>query len=201
MAPGRGIPGRRGVLWRPGPVRAEGGPETVRQTTPATPLAVALTELAGLGTEQDRVQLATLRDRLADTRLRVAVVGEATRGKSTLINALLGEAVLPAGGTPVTTVVTTVRYGQDPHVQVCFLAGHEEAHPLAALSDLVTEAGNPGNRRRIASVTVYAEAAVLAAGAELVDTPGTGSVLAAAPTSRCRAGGAAAAPASTCRTR
>jgi len=175
MAPGRGIPGRRRVLRRPSPVRPEAAPRSAS----ATLLATALAELARLGTEQDRERLAMLRDRLADTRLRVVVVGEATRGKSTLINALLGQAVLPAGETPLTTVVTTVRYGQDPHAQVGFLAGHEEVHPLAALSDLVTEAGNPGNRRRIASVTVYAEAAVLAAGAELVDTPGTGSVLAA----------------------
>lgn len=119
-----------------------------------------------------------LRDRLADTRLRVAVAGEATRGKSPVINALLGQAVLPAGETPLTTVVTTVRYGQDPHARVSFLDGHEERHPLGALADLVSEAGNPLNRRHIASVTVYAEAAVLAAGAELVDMPGTGSVLA-----------------------
>jgi len=88
-----------------------------------------------------------LRDRLAATRLRVAVVGEATRGKSTLINALLGHAVLPAGETPLTTVVTTVRHGQDPHAEVRFLDGHEETHPLAALVDLVAEAGNPRNRR------------------------------------------------------
>jgi GTP-binding protein EngB required for normal cell division len=175
MAPGRGIPGWRRVLRRPAPVRPEAAPRSAS----ASPLATALAELARLGTDQDRVQLAMLRDRLADIRLRVAVAGEATRGKSTLVNALLGQAVLPAGETPLTTVVTTVRYGQDPHAQVRFLDGHEERHPLGALADLVSEAGNPLNRRNIASVTVYAEAAVLAAGAELVDTPGTGSVLAA----------------------
>ena len=153
-------------------------PEAASRTASATPLTTALVELARLGTGQNREQLAMLRDRLAGTRLRVAVVGEATRGKSTLINALLGQAVLPAGETPLTTVVTTVRHGQDPHAQVRFLDGPRERHPPGALAGLVTEAGNPGNHRRIASVTVYAEAAVLVAGAELVDTPGTGSVLA-----------------------
>jgi len=73
----------------------------------------ALEELVGLGDERDRGQLAALRDRLAAARLRVLVAGEAKRGKSTLINALLGRDVLPS-------VVT----------------------PLAALPDLVTERGS-----------------------------------------------------------
>jgi len=139
-------------------------------------LAAALGELAALGTDQDRGQIAALRDRLEAARLRVLVAGEAKRGKSTLINALLGRAVLPAGVTPLTAVATTVRYGDDPHAEVRFGDGHEEKQPLTALPELVTERGNPGNRRRIAGVTVYLDAPVLAGGAELVDTPGTGSV-------------------------
>jgi GTP-binding protein EngB required for normal cell division len=138
-------------------------------------LAGALGELAALGTDRDK-ELAALRDRLAAARLRVLVVGEAKRGKSTLINALLGRVVLPAGVTPLTAVTTTVRYGDDPHTEVRFADGHEEKQPLSALPDLVTERGNPGNRRHIASVTVYLDVPVLTSGVELVDTPGTGSV-------------------------
>jgi len=139
-------------------------------------LAAALNELAALGTERDREQLAALLDRLDAARLRVLVAGEAKRGKSTLVNALLGRDVLPSGVTPLTAVTTTVRYGDDERAEVRFLDGHDEKHPLAALPDLVTEGGNPGNRRRIAGVTAYLAAPVLAGGVELVDTPGTGSV-------------------------
>jgi len=135
-----------------------------------------LEDLAALGTDRDREQLAALRDRLAAARLRVLVAGEAKRGKSTLINALLGRPVLPSGVTPLTAVATTVRYGEDPHAEVRFGDGHEEKHPLAALDDLVTERGNPRNRRGIAAVTAFVDAPVLAGGVELVDTPGTGSV-------------------------
>ena len=49
---------------------------------------------------------------------------------------------------------------------------------MPALPDLVTERGNPGNRRHIAAVTAYLDAPLLADGVELVDTPGTGSVFA-----------------------
>ena len=141
-------------------------------------LAGALDELAVLGTGEDRERIAVLRDRLDAARLRVLVAGEAKRGKSTLINALLGCAVLPTGVTPLTAVATTVRYGDDPHAEVRFADGHQEKQPLSALPDLVTERGNPANRRRIAAATVYLDAPLLADGVELVDTPGTGSVFA-----------------------
>jgi GTP-binding protein EngB required for normal cell division len=141
-------------------------------------LSAALDELAVLGTDQDREQIAALRARLDAARLRVLVAGEAKRGKSTLINALLGRAVLPTGVTPLTAVATTVRCGDDPHAEVRFEDGYEEKQPLTALPDLVTEQGNPGNRRHVAAVTVYLDAPVLAGGVELVDTPGTGSVFA-----------------------
>src|ERR1700733_13346945 len=141
-------------------------------------LPAALDELAVLGTDQDREQIAALRARLDAARLRVLVAGEAKRGKSTLISALLGRAVLPAGVTPLTAVATTVRYGDDPHAHVRFSDGYEEKQPLSALPHLVTERGNPGNQRHIAAVTVYVDAPLLADGVELVDTPGTGSVFA-----------------------
>jgi hypothetical protein len=105
-------------------------------------------------------------------------VWEAKRGKSTLVNALLGRALLPVGVTPLTALATTVRYGQDEGVTAVFADGHSEQFPLGALDDLVTERGNPGNRRGLASVTVVVDSPVLAQGVELVDTPGAGSVYA-----------------------
>ena len=141
-------------------------------------LLAALAELSALGGDADRAALARLRGRLGEQRLRVLVAGEAKRGKSTLINALLGRAVLPAGVTPLTALATTVRYGRDDGVTAVFRDGRAESFPLSALDDLVTEPGNPGNRRGLASVTVAVDAPVLARGAELVDTPGTGSVYA-----------------------
>ena len=139
-------------------------------------LAAALNSLASLGTERDREQILALLDRLEAARLRVLVVGEAKRGKSTLINALLGGDVLPSGVTPLTAVATTVRHGDDSRIEVAFLDGHVEKHPLTALADFVTEVRNPRNKRLVAGVTVYLDAPVLAGGVELVDTPGTGSV-------------------------
>jgi Dynamin family len=141
-------------------------------------LLAALAELSGLGGEDDRAMLDGWCGRLREGRLRVLVTGEAKRGKSTLLNALLGRAVLPMGVTPLTALATTVRYGQPEGASVVFRDGRVEDCPLSAFADFVTERGNPGNRRDVVSVTVMVDAPVLARGAELVDTPGTGSVYA-----------------------
>ena len=76
-------------------------------------LVSALGELAAPETERDRKRPAALRDRPDAARLRVLAVGEAKRGKITLINTLLGRAVLPAGVTPL-TVVTTCNSAMTP---------------------------------------------------------------------------------------
>jgi len=148
----------------------------VRETGPHASLASALDELDALADDAGREMIAGLRDRLQAGRLRVLVVGEAKRGKSTLVNALLGREVLPAGVTPLTAVATTVTYGIQELVRVVFLDGRTATRPLAEVGDFVTERENPGNRRQVASVTVEMNAAILARGVELVDTPGTGSV-------------------------
>ena len=150
----------------------------MRATHDSDPLLTALGELSLLGGEDDRAALAELGSRLRERRLRVLVAGEAKRGKSTLVNALLGRAVLPAGVTPLTALATTVRYGRDERVAAVFRDGRSDGYPLSALDDLVTERGNPGNHRGLASVTVAVDAPILARGVELVDTPGTGSVYA-----------------------
>jgi len=150
----------------------------VRAAHDPDPLLAALDELSALGGEADRAALAELRSRLRDRRLRVLVAGEAKRGKSTLVNALLGRAVLPTGVTPLTALATTVRYGRNERVTAVFRDSRTEGFPVPALEDLVTERGNPGNCRNLASVTVAVDAPLLARGVELVDTPGTGSVYA-----------------------
>jgi tRNA U34 5-carboxymethylaminomethyl modifying GTPase MnmE/TrmE len=49
---------------------------------------------------------------------RVLVMGDFNRGKSTLLNALLGSEVLPINATPTTAVITIIRYGDEPKVRV-----------------------------------------------------------------------------------
>ncbi len=146
------------------------------RTAGKSAIVAALESLSALADDADREALAALRDRLKSARLRVLVAGEAKRGKSTLVNALLGREMLPVGVTPVTTVATTVVQGDGEGIEVTFGDGRTERLPLAALADYGTERGNPENCRNVGAITVRADAKVLAQGAEIVDTPGTGSV-------------------------
>jgi len=106
----------------------------------------------------------------------VACVGQFKRGKSTLINALVGEPVLPVGVIPVTAVVTVLRHGLRPSARVRLAGGEWEGVDPDALADYVTEERNPENRKGVTGVEVFAPCPLLQSGMCLVDTPGIGSV-------------------------
>ena len=69
-----------------------------------------------------RQRLADLRRRLAEQRLHVAILGQFKRGKSTVLNALLGESLLPTAVVPVTAIPTYVQAGATPRVASRFAA-------------------------------------------------------------------------------
>ncbi len=132
-------------------------------------LAERRSDTAGAG------RLRAARARLGAGRLNLAVLGEFKRGKSTLINRLLGEAVLPVGVVPMTSLPIIVEHGPHPEVDVELASGERLRLAPEALRDYATESGNPENRRRVTRVVVRHPARILAAGVVLVDTPGVGS--------------------------
>jgi hypothetical protein len=109
-------------------------------TRAAAVLSADLAALADLTEAGDRAELAELRHRLTDGVLRVLVVGEAKRGKSTLVNALLGRPVLPTGVLPLTAIATTLAYGDADEVAVRYADGRVEELGLGGL-EMVTEEG------------------------------------------------------------
>ncbi len=121
----------------------------------------------------------TVRDmfaRLAEDRFNLVVVGRFSRGKTSLMNAMLGTGRLPTGVVPVTSVITTVGYGTEEK-DVLF-PGHTSLFLGIALwqpNVHITEQGNLGNRRRILVAEVQMPAELLRSGFYFVDTPGLGS--------------------------
>lgn len=61
--------------------------------------------------------------------VRITVVGEFSTGKSTLVNAILGEDLLPTRVTPTTSVITEIVYGPDFTVEARYLDGTTEVLP------------------------------------------------------------------------
>jgi len=118
--------------------------------------------------------------RLAEDRFTLAVVGQFNRGKSSLMNAILGLDRLPVGVVPLTSVITKVSYGNPERVLVEFTGSSLRGEiAVAELTDYVTETGNPGNQKRIAAVEVQLPSEFLRRGLFFVDTLGVGSAIAA----------------------
>lgn len=131
-----------------------------------------------LGNRRVEREARALADRVADKRFFVACLGQFKRGKSSLLNALVGTAVLPTGVVPVTAIVTILRNGPILHAEVHFENGSRQHVPAESISDYVSEERNPANFRGVAVVEVFVPSALLASGMCLVDTPGIGSVFA-----------------------
>lgn len=106
--------------------------------------------------------------------LVVAVIGQFKRGKSTLINALLEEEILPVGIVPVTSVVTKIEYGEKK-IEVFFDRGNVEKIEACELSKYVNEQENKNNELGVLSIGMGSKADFLKEGLILVDTPGVGS--------------------------
>lgn len=120
-----------------------------------------------------------LQARLAEDRFNLLVVGRFSRGKSTLMNAVLGSDLLPTGIVPLTSVITTVRYGSRKQVVLHFVdSGLSREVPLAHLAEYVTQKENPGNEKKVAYAELQSPIEILRRGMFFVDSPGLGSVIA-----------------------
>jgi len=121
-------------------------------------------------------QARALAGRLRCDLFNLAVVGQFKRGKTTLINALIGQELLPSAIVPLTAVVTIIQYAPSQSVRIHFSDGRQQEVTPAELPAFVTEKGNPANKRGVAAAEVGVPCELLASGLRLIDTPGVGSV-------------------------
>lgn len=116
-----------------------------------------------------------LQKRLRNRELTIAVIGQFKRGKTTLINSILGADILPVGIVPITSAVTKIKYGLD-QAAVSFQHGGTQQVPLTKLDQYISEQENPDNKKGVSFVTLYYPCDLLKDGLTIVDTPGVGSV-------------------------
>jgi GTP-binding protein EngB required for normal cell division len=161
-------------------VPAREGDVVTHEGTAVSEAGQTLTRLAAIAMRVEAEALAAdaerAAERLREGRFYLACVGQFKRGKSTLINALIGTPVLPTAVVPVTAVVTVVRWGPRLSARVRFgERDWEEIHP-ASLAAYVSEDSNPGNEKNVTGAEVFVPSRLLESGMCLVDTPGIGSV-------------------------
>ncbi len=134
-----------------------------------------LSQLARLP-EMNIPSLLRLLEKLRENRFNLVILGAFKRGKSTLINALLGEAILPTAIIPLTSVVTILGYGENLAIDVLFRDGQKRRISQGDLVDFITEKGNPKNQKGVQEVNITYPSDYLKDGVRIIDTPGVGSV-------------------------
>ncbi len=118
--------------------------------------------------EQIKESLNLLIDALNEPPL-IAVIGQFSSGKSTFLNALLGQDILPSGLTPVTAKAVRLKFAKIPLLSVKFINGSES---LLASSDLA-ELNKLGEQ--VSGMTLYAPSKILKE-INFIDTPGLNSL-------------------------
>jgi GTPase Era involved in 16S rRNA processing len=108
--------------------------------------------------------------KLEAERFHLVVLGEFNHGKSTFVNALLGQDVLPTGITPTTAAINHVVYAQNPTAKVVLSSGESKYLDPGQLKEWVTVAG--GHASEVAYVELGFPSDLLQNNVVLVDTPG-----------------------------
>lgn len=75
---------------------------------------------------QNNGPLENLIERIRADRFRVLVIGEFSRGKSALLNSILGRDLIMSKNAPSTPIVIRINYGETPHARLVFRDGRED---------------------------------------------------------------------------
>ena len=132
--------------------------------------------ISAQGLVEFRPKLAMILDRLETQRFEIAVFGQVSSGKSSLLNHILQVNVLPVGVNPITAVPTRLVSGPEPKLTVAFTDRRIERFEVTSLPDFATEQRNPGNSKGVTRIVVELPARRLNEGIVFVDTPGLGSL-------------------------
>ena len=89
--------------------------------------------------ERQAEQAREAADRIKSHVFSVGIMGEFKRGKSTVINALLGEEIAPADVVPATAILNRITYGLNPKATIVYKDGHREEVPVDKIADYVTK--------------------------------------------------------------
>lgn len=117
------------------------------------------------------------RKRVADNKLIVLACGEARRGKSTLLTALLeDDRLFPVDVEVTTCLTTTVYWGDTEKIKVTFEDGTEKQISRAEIQEYVTEKRNENNAKKAKWIVVETPNPKLKNGLVFIDTPGVGSL-------------------------
>lgn len=138
-------------------------------------VTVALQELSDIAGSLGAKSLKERLDRdlvkkMEEDRFHLVVVGEFNHGKSSFVNALLGETVLPTGVTPTTAAIHHLKYADAPESTVVYADGRRESIPFTDARRFAVGGGSSPDD--VDYLEVGYPAPLLKERILLVDTPG-----------------------------
>ncbi len=156
--------------------------EAVRQKT-LTILSSLTDRARAFGLPDPATSLAQYRQKLVDNTYQVLVVGEAKRGKSTFVNALIGRDILPTDVDIATSQVFRVGFAEREAYRLRFEDDTQQVIGVGDLarfgSQVVADAdGLPRLDQIIRWIEVDVPARFLPANVRILDTPGLGALYA-----------------------
>lgn len=149
------------------------GPQPVPASRPAQPLISELERITashGLGDLHRRCM--DFARHLASPDIVVGFFGAVSAGKSSLINSLIGDALLPVAALPTTAIPVEIRYGKVERGTVEFAVSKTELIDRARIAEFVDEHLNSRNSRGVTRITFESPVALLYDGTTVIDTPG-----------------------------
>lgn len=122
------------------------------------------------------IDLQSRLERWKDQTIRIGLVGVTSSGKSTLLNALLGDNILPTAVRPSSGSIIVCSKGPTTTAEIIFEDGHSEKvgeqHVAAALKKYGDEAENAYNRYRVKEIHLQSKNFVLQKEVQIIDSPG-----------------------------
>ncbi|MBN1632561.1 MAG: dynamin family protein [Ignavibacteria bacterium] len=125
--------------------------------------------------ENDIENINFLLNKLEINSVNFAVLGQFKRGKSSFINSILGEDILPSAVLPLTSVITVVKYKKKFSAQIFFHDGSIKNVSSDKLTLYISEMHNPENTKNVKYAEVGYPNDLLKKGITFIDTPGIGS--------------------------
>ncbi|MFA9397357.1 MAG: dynamin family protein [Clostridiaceae bacterium] len=111
---------------------------------------------------------------IENKKFNVAVMGEFKRGKSSLINALLGMNILPSDVTPTTATINRITYGTKPSMTIFYNNETTEDANLNDISEYVTMLTEKSIKKssEIREVVIQYPTVICQNNIDIIDTPG-----------------------------
>lgn len=130
--------------------------------------------MRNLDLQEQAEQAKEVYDRLTAQRFSVGIMGEFKRGKSTVINALLGKKIAPADVKPASATLNRIIYGTEPNATILYKDGHKEDVPVENLAAYITKITDEyaATAENVDQAIVQYPCQFCKNNVEIIDTPG-----------------------------